>query len=146
MKTTNSRKVICAGCLNTYLTSSTHFYRNKRWCGHLDCKNIIDAKVKHANYKKAQKKIQKGTFRSGVKGELREFIKTRDNHTCRSCFKTIEYGGLQVHHIIPVSSGGNDDYDNLILLCHDCHTGVHQDGWERHIDKFFKYTKSLSNH
>ena len=32
---------------------------------------------------------------------------------------------LRVHHMIPVSLGGADSLDNLILLCGNCHTLTH---------------------
>jgi len=32
---------------------------------------------------------------------------------------------LEFHHLIPVSEGGTDDYDNIILLCGCCHAVVH---------------------
>ncbi|MBO5083129.1 MAG: HNH endonuclease [Lachnospiraceae bacterium] len=32
---------------------------------------------------------------------------------------------LEVHHIIPKSENGTDDYDNLILLCACCHAVIH---------------------
>jgi predicted HNH restriction endonuclease len=32
---------------------------------------------------------------------------------------------LRVHHIIPVSYGGTDVTNNLILLCSNCHSMVH---------------------
>jgi hypothetical protein len=28
---------------------------------------------------------------------------------------------LEVHHIVPRSMGGNDEFDNYIMLCQDCH-------------------------
>lgn len=33
---------------------------------------------------------------------------------------------LELHHIVPMSCGGTDDYFNLIYLCHDCHTKIHK--------------------
>ena len=33
---------------------------------------------------------------------------------------------LEVHHIIARKDGGNDDIDNLILLCPNCHRKVHK--------------------
>jgi hypothetical protein len=32
---------------------------------------------------------------------------------------------LEFHHLIPKSEGGNDEYDNLIVLCGCCHANVH---------------------
>lgn len=33
---------------------------------------------------------------------------------------------LELHHIIPISMGGKDEYYNLIYLCHNCHMQMHQ--------------------
>ena len=32
---------------------------------------------------------------------------------------------IEFHHIIPVSKGGTDEFDNIILLCNCCHALVH---------------------
>lgn len=32
---------------------------------------------------------------------------------------------LEVHHLLPKSKGGTDDFDNLILLCACCHSAIH---------------------
>ena len=44
----------------------------------------------------------------------------------RRCCLCTRYRGvrLEVHHIIPSSDGGTDDYDNAIALCFDCHADV----------------------
>lgn len=135
-------KVMCSGCGCMYPISETPFYRRKRWCGNQLCKDIINAKVKHSNYKKQQKKIEKGTFRSGVNAELRDYIKKRDKNKCQRCKLNAGEAHLQVHHILPVANGGTDDKENLILLCSTCHTKVHQDGYRRYIKKFVKYSRS----
>jgi 5-methylcytosine-specific restriction endonuclease McrA len=139
----SNRQVICAGCSCTYKIPETQFYRNKRWCGNSLCKEVIDYKVKHANYKKSQKKMQNGTFRHGVESILRNKIKNRDDFTCRLCMNKKDSNSLQVHHITPVSNGGNDELSNLVLLCHNCHTSLHQEGWEKYSNKLFLYTNSL---
>ena len=136
-----TRKVICAGCSNLSYADKTTFYRNKRWCGKQSCKDKIDIKVKHSNYMKAKKKMKKGTFRHGVEPGVREYIKERDSFMCRNCYKSEENFNLQVHHIVPVSNGGEDKHENLIVLCYECHTIVHQQGWEKYVDKFNNYTK-----
>jgi len=33
---------------------------------------------------------------------------------------------LELHHIIPISLGGTDDYYNLIYLCSECHRAIHK--------------------
>jgi len=33
---------------------------------------------------------------------------------------------LEIHHITPKEAGGNDEYDNLILLCACCHAAIHK--------------------
>lgn len=139
----SNRRVICAGCLDTFYIPQTTFHRRKRWCGNSSCKEIIDEKVKHLNYKKTQKKIEKGTFRHGVDSTLRKTIQNRDDFVCRLCFNKTEIINCQVHHIVPVSNGGKDDIENLILLCASCHTKVHQIGWELYVDNFTKYTKNI---
>lgn len=32
---------------------------------------------------------------------------------------------IELHHIIPLAKGGNNEYYNLIYLCHDCHRKLH---------------------
>ena len=140
----SNRQVICAGCSCMYYIPQTKFHRNKRWCGNDTCKDIIDSKVRHHNYKKAQRKIEKGTFRHGVTAELRDCIKLRDDFTCRLCVSKLETNELQVHHIVPVSDGGDDELSNLVLLCHNCHTSLHKDDWKNYTEKLFDYTRSLS--
>lgn len=34
-------------------------------------------------------------------------------------------GMLEVHHILPIKSGGSDDYVNFIVLCFSCHRKHH---------------------
>ena len=45
----------------------------------------------------------------------------RKNAVCQRCGNC---GTLAVHHIIPVSAGGNRDRKNLVVLCPGCHTAV----------------------
>jgi hypothetical protein len=36
---------------------------------------------------------------------------------------------IEYHHILAVSDGGEDDPDNITILCHDCHKDWHL-GWD----------------
>lgn len=139
----SNRKVICAGCLNHYLTTSTVLYRKKRCCGAESCYKVIDEKVAHFNYKKQQKKLANGTFRHGVPIPLKTEIIKRDENICRLCINICQDGVAQVHHIIPVSHGGIDTPTNLILLCSSCHTYVHQNDWRAFQYDFENYTNHI---
>lgn len=50
--------------------------------------------------------------------EIRHEVLRRDNRCCQVCGR--EHSG-QVHHVIPRSKGGTDDFSNLITLCGKCH-------------------------
>lgn len=67
-------------------------------------------------------------------------IKERDGNRCTDC--GWPNGGsrrgrqLQIHHVIPVSSGGHHKPDNLVTLCHICHRNVdHHHRGVRRISK-----------
>ena len=73
---------------------------------------------------------EKIRFRKSVAGQraimtakFREFIKKRDNYTCKHC--TLSVMGephllLEVDHIMPISKGGLSTEDNLQALCWRC--------------------------
>ena len=58
-------------------------------------------------------------------------VNLRDGLKCRICGcapQSLEtyHRGFEYHHVKPQSEGGADEADNIILLCHDCHTRHHQ--------------------
>ena len=132
-------KVTCAGCYQQFDVNDTIFYRKKRWCKSDQCKEVIDGKIKNKNYRRQQKKIQNGTWRKGVPIELKALVMKRDSDCCVECLNN-KSKELQVHHIIPVSQGGNDDIENLITLCKHCHDLVHRKGFQKYISKFNQKT------
>lgn len=61
--------------------------------------------------------------RSLMTARLRNFIKDRDNHTCKYCSLSLEdepHLLLEIDHIIPISKGGMSAEDNLQTLCWRC--------------------------
>jgi len=50
----------------------------------------------------------------------RQLIFERDKFTCVNCGAKGEFSALEVDHIIPVVSGGTNDYENLQTLCYKC--------------------------
>lgn len=47
----------------------------------------------------------------------------RDQFTCVYCGSTPPAVTLEVDHVIPVSSGGENEIDNLVCSCFDCNRG-----------------------
>lgn len=144
MKMAKDRTVLCAGCMDKFPTQQTIIYRKKRCCTNDICYKVIDQKVAAANYKRQLKKIAKGKFRNGVPIPLKNIIHERDKNTCQECLNTLEQSRMQVHHIKPVSMGGNDDLENLILLCKECHVNIHKEGCENYYGKYQSYTRNLA--
>lgn len=56
----------------------------------------------------------------------RAMILDRDGHECQCCHGRHRDSRLEVHHIIYRMNGGSDDQENLITLCHTCHTALHR--------------------
>jgi 5-methylcytosine-specific restriction endonuclease McrA len=53
---------------------------------------------------------------------LRRKTMKRDNFTCQKCKIEDKTGSnLEVHHIIPLCFDGEDNLDNSMTLCRDCH-------------------------
>ena len=71
-------------------------------------------------------------------GALVQYIRERDGDVCRRCFATdpgapsgARYSAWEVDHIVPVRDGGDDNPDNLRLLCAGCHVAV---GYEQRAE------------
>jgi 5-methylcytosine-specific restriction endonuclease McrA len=54
--------------------------------------------------------------------KLREQVLRRDGWRCQLCGSM---KNLEVHHKLFRSHSGEDDEENLITLCFDCHSSVH---------------------
>lgn len=53
---------------------------------------------------------------------IRRSVLERDGHQCQICGS---FSDLSVHHIIPLSAGGDSTAANLRVLCHTCHQKEH---------------------
>jgi 5-methylcytosine-specific restriction endonuclease McrA len=47
-------------------------------------------------------------------------IYARDNHSCQYCGDTLPASELTFDHVIPVSQGGNKDWENIVACCVNC--------------------------
>ncbi len=58
--------------------------------------------------------------------ELRRAILQRDGWRCQFCGAMTN---LEVHHLQFRSHSGEDTEENLITICQDCHSRVHEGQW-----------------
>jgi len=57
--------------------------------------------------------------------ERRRIVLNRDGERCNKCSKYLWNHDFDIHHKIPLSKGGSNKTDNLILLCKRCHSKEH---------------------
>ncbi len=77
----------------------------------------------------------------------------KHNYKCAVCGWSVPYatpsgqsqpqGGCDIHHIVPVSKGGTDTEDNLILLCPNHHKEA--DTGFITVEELRKYTEKQTN-
>lgn len=76
---------------------------------------LLESKLTASAFAKEQRNL--------MTKKLREFIKNRDNFTCRTCGNSTHAEPnllLEIDHIIPVAKGGCTVEDNLQTLCWKC--------------------------
>lgn len=60
----------------------------------------------------------------------------REHPLCEMCLKEGKITPMeQVHHIIPLSEGGTNDWNNLMSLCASCHARIHAKRGDRWHDR-----------
>lgn len=64
----------------------------------------------------------KRNLSASIPNKTRKAVYARDGYRCALCDDT---HGLQIHHIVHRSCGGNDTPCNLITLCWRCHAEAH---------------------
>jgi hypothetical protein len=57
--------------------------------------------------------------------KLRDMLWETRPHACAHCGYVLTRPITRLHHIVPVSQGGTNDGDNLLLLCANCHAIAH---------------------
>jgi 5-methylcytosine-specific restriction endonuclease McrA len=58
--------------------------------------------------------------------KLRQVVLERDRWHCQNCGAMT---GLEVHHLEPRGRLGDDNEQNLITLCWNCHHKIHQSSY-----------------
>lgn len=90
-------------------------------CGQFDAQLMKDTSIR--NERKIHWAYQKGPNYGFA--NTKEMVLNRDNHTCQYCKGKRKDSKLEVHHIMFRSQGGSDSQENLITLCHTCHSLLH---------------------
>lgn len=57
----------------------------------------------------------------------RKKVLKRDGKQCQNCGRGKNVN-LEVHHVVPIKDGGGNVLSNLITLCRDCHSAIHNSG------------------
>jgi 5-methylcytosine-specific restriction endonuclease McrA len=68
-----------------------------------------------------------------VDKEVYAYLERVYGNTCVLCYKD----GNHPHHIELKSAGGSDDNENLVPLCADCHTEVHENGPKNYVESIW---------
>ena len=91
-------------------------------------KSLIITKIKipreYAIY--AMSKESDGYTRVKISYDLRMKILARDDNKCQMCGRSGNEIPLAIHHICEVRNGGQNDPNNLVTLCWNCHVLHHQ--------------------
>ena len=63
--------------------------------------------------------------RTDKRKEFYKLYKEFDNQLPKQCQNCGSCEGLDIHHIVPLITGGNNVISNLVRLCASCHGQVH---------------------
>ena len=73
-------------------------------------------------------------------GVSKKKVFDRDNWKCGYCLTTVNAKNATIDHVIPVSKGGKNTYDNIVTCCGSCNRKkgdtqlkvLEQKGWKLH--------------
>ncbi|MBU3013933.1 HNH endonuclease [Poseidonibacter lekithochrous] len=51
---------------------------------------------------------------------IKENLLKNNNYKCFNCGCDVSFSNSSIDHIIPLSKGGTNNEDNLVLLCNKC--------------------------
>jgi hypothetical protein len=75
------------------------------------------------DYSHLRKPIKSNELRKGISLKKRYLVLKRGNFRCAMCGKTAKDDLLVIDHIKPVTDNGDNDIDNLQVLCRECNHG-----------------------
>ena len=106
-------------------------YKAKKPCAHPGCSKLTDGRFCEVHAKQEAKRYEKYDRDPSVRKRYgRTWKRIRDRYIlahplCEECLKENKTTpATEVHHIKPLSQGGNNDYTNLMALCTSCHSEI----------------------
>lgn len=83
--------------------------------------------------------------RSYLSKTTRRNVEKQWNNKCAICNSQ---ENIEIHHLLPISKGGNNDESNLLLLCGCCHAAVHgntynSDNYRKNISIDYEKAKPI---
>lgn len=85
----------------------------------------VDINEKRIKAEKQRRDAIVKEHRKFISSNRETIIETRGNK-CEVCGMGCK-GILMVHHILPLQQGGNNDKENLVVVCPNCHALLHKD-------------------
>lgn len=107
-------------------------YKPKRPCEHPGCNKLSACGYCDEHKKEYIKEYNK--YHRGYRSNERynyQWSRIRERYVkshplCEECLKEGRYTPVEeVHHILPLSVGGTNDFNNLMSLCRSCHLKKH---------------------
>ncbi len=86
-----------------------------------------DAEILPGVFRPATQEMNLGRKRRTASDIQRAALIYRDKE-CIGCGASAHW--CFAHHVQFWSNGGPTDFGNLVLVCNDCHHGIHDDGWQ----------------
>lgn len=117
-------KCNCAYCGKELYKTPSEIQRSKT--GNVFCNKSCAASFNNSNYRTGEKNPNWKGGTQGSKAHTKIAYRTYI-HECAMCGITEECV-LEVHHID--ENHENNDKDNLIILCSNCHSRVHRGGYK----------------
>ncbi|WOC31870.1 MULTISPECIES: HNH endonuclease [Caproicibacterium] len=112
----------------------------KRPCSYPGCPNLTDGQYCEEHRRLAAQQYNKYTRSPDSNRKYgRAWKRIRDRYAAAHplCERCLKEGRLtpveEVHHIVPVSQGGDHRESNLMSLCQSCHTKIHLEMGDRQI-------------
>lgn len=74
----------------------------------------------------ADKEVARRRWAMNNNPELRKAVRGRDGNNCRYCAKKVNWsdrrgeGGGTYDHVIPMSAGGDESAENIVVACREC--------------------------